>query len=676
MCGISGIFYFEGQAVDPRHLAAMNAVLEHRGPDDYGYAFMDHSGRCVHADRQLPPTALPCPLALAHRRLSIVDLSPTGWQPMADADQRYWIVYNGEIYNHIELRQELQAQGYTFRGTCDTEVILKAYQMWGAGCVEHFNGMWAFALWDVARQTLFCSRDRVGVKPFYYYLNDKGLTFASEIKALLMVHDHLRQVNQGGLARFMITGRMSLGADTLFTGVEQLPPGHCLEVSRRQRRIWRYWDIPGDRKGESPAGNLSLTEAAERFRSLLDSAVRLRLRADVPVGVCLSGGMDSSSITALAAQALPRINTFTVAFEEPDFAEGHFAREVSWRYQTDAHHIAPHSQDYIDFLEPFSWYHDEPSPGPALFAQWYVMRLAAQHVKVVLDGQGADELVGGYGHYYHYYLADLCRQMFRGGGHRLSWGDFRGRVHEVAGHLGQSPARIYYQIGQRLRYRQLISLAGTLPGRLKNWRRRHWPGEIAAQVCTPELRRHLAAMTPPPRRFNDDLNEILYRELTRENIPQLMQYGDRTSMAFSIESRVPFLDYRLLEFCSTLPIEMKINGWKTKFLLRQAMRHDLPDTILERKDKKAYPNPFPLWLKGPLYDFARDILTSPSLRQRGWFEPNVVRDVLEAHRAGRANHSWLLWRLLNTEIWARAFFDDFTQKRRQLVTTNESSAMT
>jgi asparagine synthase (glutamine-hydrolysing) len=350
-------------------------------------------------------------LVLGHRRLSIIDPTESSAQPLSSHSGRYWITFNGEIYNYIELRNQLQNLGHSFITQGDTEVILKAYAHWGRDCVNHFNGMWAFAIWDTQNQTLFCSRDRLGIKPFYYSKSNQRFTFASEIKSVLAsLSSSEHQLNEPYLARFILHGLLNDGQETLFKSIYQLLPAHCLEIYKGQIKMWRYWDIPQQSIQNADRATIEPQQAIEQFRELLTDAIRLRFRADVPVGTNLSGGLDSSTIVALATQRLAStFDTFTVEYPEPEFAEGHHARRVAEACKTNAHYVTPSHENYIDFIERFSWFHDEPSVGSGMFSQWHVMQLASQNVKVVLDGQGADELLGGYQHYFYPYLTALLK---------------------------------------------------------------------------------------------------------------------------------------------------------------------------------------------------------------------------------------------------------------------------
>ena len=662
MCGIAGIYHFNEEPVEPSALKLMTDLLRHRGPDDHGYAFFDRAGHCGGKVREPIEPDKTGPLAFGHRRLAIIDLHETGAQPMVSAAGNYWITYNGEIYNYLELRAELRQLGYGFVGTGDTEVILKAYEQWGSEGVKRFNGMWAFALWDRERQVLFCSRDRVGVKPFYYYLDDKQFIFASEIKAVLAaLSSDQHTLNEPYLARFINRGLFNDGADTFFAQVKQLPPGHNLEISQGKIRLWRYWDIPASCLARADAGRADQDEAAEQLRELLSDAIRLRFRADVPVGICLSGGLDSSSIVALAPRTpAGRLSSFTTEYQEAEFSEGRYARQVAQAFKTNAHFITPTAQQYVDFIDRFCWYHDEPCPGPGPFSQWHVMELASKNVKVVLEGQGADELLGGYFHYFDYYLRTVFKRIRRPGPNGTTLRQYLGDLGAIARHTQRPRLISFLNACKHLAHDMLPErLTQTLLPINRALRNISGPALMFEITDKTLSAKSLPHYRPRPRRYQDDLNEILYWETLRDNLPMLLQYGDRTSMAFSLEARLPFLDYRLIEFVGSLPYHLKIRGHVTKYVLRRAMRHLLPDEVADRPDKKGFPTPFALWLKGPLRPYVNDLLGSRPFTQRGLFHPDKVRTLLGEHCAGKSDHAWLLWRVINIERWMQIFVDGF-----------------
>ncbi|MCH9023383.1 MAG: asparagine synthase (glutamine-hydrolyzing), partial [Planctomycetes bacterium] len=560
-------------------------------------------------------------------------------------------------YNYIELRDELKQLGYRFRGSSDTEVVLAAYHRWGKDCVGRFNGMWAFAIWDTKRGTLFCSRDRMGIKPFYYTQDSGRFIFASEIKSILAVLDTKgRGVNRGGLVRFICEGILNDSSETLFEGIEQLPGAHCMEIKQGRVRIWRYWDVSDAAIRRANRGRADESEAIERFGELLGDAVRLRFRADVAVGVTLSGGLDSSAILAKASQKIGGgIRSFTVEYEEKEFSEGHYARAAAKACGADAHFVTPSCDGYIDFIDGFTWHHDEPCAGSGMFSQWQVMRLASEHVKVVLQGQGADELLGGYHHYFNYYLTSVFKRLFSSGSDRSQPSRYLSDLHAIAGHTGQTRSEAYLTALAHLVNRIMPEAVRPLKRVINRLRRADAMRELVDEDF---LAGSVRLNRGQKRRYRDDLNEILYRDLTRDNLPMLLQNDDRISMAFSVEARLPFLDYRLIEFAGELPYDFKIRGKTTKLILRKAMRESLGEKIVERPDKMGFPTPFGQWLKGPLRDYTHDVFGSRSLRDRGFFRPEKLEAILDQHWTGKKDHAWLIWRILNIETWMKLFFDD------------------
>jgi asparagine synthase (glutamine-hydrolysing) len=629
MCGIAGIYNFNGSPVEQVKLEAMARTIRHRGPDDAGFW---RGG----------------PLGLAHRRLSIIDLTEAAHQPMTTREKDLVIVFNGEIYNFLELKRELDLLGHSFRSSSDTEVVLAAYRQWGTECVTRFNGMWAFALWDEKNRTLFCSRDRFGVKPFYYLEEAGRFIFGSEIKAILAVAPEAAAPNYPYLRRFLTTGIFDDGDETCFERIRSLPPAHSLILGEGQRRTWRYWDI---NPGELP-GRYDYAHPETALRDLLSDSVRLRLRSDVPVGTCLSGGLDSSSIVCLASSMLDRpVRTFSSLYEDPDCDERFFIEKVRDHCATESFFSHPQAGDLFQVLPRMVWHQDEPSAGPGLYSQWHVMQLARGRVKVLLDGQGGDEVLGGYFYFYPNYFATLVQMARRG--ERLSY---------ILRILREYP-RVRELTGQRFTNQVIDHIRElVLPRFFNNLFRMpkiNLGGRTAPGVLHPdfiEWTRNRMKEPPFERKFDLDLDDALYQALTRHSIPALLHYEDRNSMAFSIEARTPFLDYRLVEFCLGLPFDEKINGIETKYLLRKSMKDLLPPEISGRRDKKGYPTPFARWLREDRMAFAREILDSPECRSRNILNPEGVEDRLRRHLAGE-DFNWEIWRFITLELWMRIFMD-------------------
>jgi asparagine synthase (glutamine-hydrolysing) len=612
VCGIAGIL--RAGAADGRCVQRMTTLLRHRGPDDEGYVAVVAAGSAValagpetapgclpDETRRVPDDGFPegADLVLGARRLAILDLSPSGHQPMGSA-QGCWIVHNGEIYNYRELHEELAGLGHSFRGGSDTEVALAAYEEWGIRCFERFNGMWATAIWDQPRRTLVLSRDRFGVKPLYFASLGGGVVFASEIKALLAAGVPAR-ARDYALQAFLDTGRIDItSAGTCFEGIEQVEPGTVVEWPLRGApRTTRFYSLAARPPEDG--------DHASELIGLLDDAVGLRLRSDVPVGSCLSGGLDSSAVVSLAQARLDtvgeRMRTFTFSAATEPLDETRFASSVAERAGVDPS-FATAPSDLADQLEAAAWDQDEPVGSGSVVAQRLVMALANAHgAKVLLDGQGGDEVLAGYSYYRPARLADLAASLRLG-----AW-------------LGELRAAVGSD-GLTARW-----LARATLGELR--RRRPGLGRLAA------------------RQFED----------VRLHLPALLHYEDRNSMAFSIEARLPFLDYRLVEFGLGLPGASKIQGGWTKAVLRRALDDRLPPAVVWRRDKVQFSVPQAQWLRGPLRELAFDLLLGPSFAARPVGDAPAARallaqiDVLDGDGADR------LWRLLAVELWYRTFLD-------------------
>ncbi|MBI4506641.1 MAG: asparagine synthase (glutamine-hydrolyzing) [Chloroflexi bacterium] len=627
MCGIAGIWHTDGRAVDEATLRRMIAVQRHRGPDGEGY----HVAGAV---------------GLGHARLKIIDLSPAAAQPMTNEDGSLWLTYNGEVYNYVELMAELRALGHTFRSRSDSEVILHAYEEWGERCVERFNGMWAFALWDERRRVLWCSRDRFGVKPFYYLWDGRTFACASEIKALLAFQPEARRPNYPYLLHFLTSGLFDDGSETAFAPVRSLPPAHALTVRDGALRLARHWDYDAAQRAAYDYGAPEAT-----FRELLGDAVRLRLlRSDVPVGTCLSGGLDSSAIVALSSRLIDvPVRTFSAIYDEPEANEAPYVAVINERCRTLPHLVNPRPDDFMSIVPRIVWHQDEPTAGPGLYSQWHVMQRAHGVVTVLLDGQGSDELLGGYHHAFGPYLATVFRRA--AGGDLPAWRRLAADAAAIAALAGRSQA--------------LAALKPYLPAPLRalyrTWRGTEASGDVhrdlRALVGDTAIQRQYA------RRFADPLDDALYWSVASTSIPGLLHYEDRNSMAFGLEARVPFLDYRLVEFCLGLPFDDKVRGATTKHIMRRALRGIVPDEVLDRRDKKGYPTPLARWLRGPLRAPAADLLLGSRLPQRGVLRPAVVERKLAAHAAGRHDYSWEIWRWLTLELWFTQFIDAFDPAR-------------
>jgi len=649
MCGIAGIYNVSGRPVDLQVLEAMTRIQAHRGPDGEGYVLLDGRGQ----DKPIPLQAAGSlarshrhSIGLGHRRLAIVDLSPLGHQPMATEDERCWVTYNGEIYNYVELRDELRGRGHRFRSASDTEVLLAAYREWGEACLEHFNGMFAFALWDAASGRLFCARDRLGEKPFYYHWDGERFLFASEIKGLLAAGLHPRP-NQGAVFAYLDGAFLDYSEETFFENIHQLSPAHWLSLEGEALTVGRYWHLSDDETDTIKTDG----EAAGKFRDLFRDAVRLRLRSDVPIGTCLSGGLDSSSIVCVVNELLissdavtrrligERQKTFSSCFDDPAYDERLFIRPVLERTGAEPHYTFPDPKELAATVSHLVWQQDEPFGSTSIFAQWNVMRLASQRgVKVLLDGQGADELLAGYQSFFGAFLADLLAQ---GRGIAL--------LRELRGYRRLHGPLSRYALAALAREFLPSSVAGYLRSRMTgsaDWLatdfRRQW-GKVTS-----------SSETAAPRSRLRRLQQAL---LTGNGLRALLHYEDRNSMAFGVEARLPFLDHRLVEFLYGLDAGHKIRqGW-TKAVLREAMEGILPDQVRWRRDKMGFVTPEDQWFRTSLREPARDILSDMRTRTRGYLNVDAALCALETHVAGRTNISNTIWRWLNLELWCRRFVD-------------------
>ncbi len=652
MCGIAGVWSLEGRA-DLGRLHSMSRLLRHRGPDDEGIVLVGPAGGSlclggldtpaeVFASRlAYSPGARRAPpggemesrftLGLLHRRLAIVDLSPSGHQPMCDPEGRLWITYNGEVYNFVELRRELEALGESFRSTSDTEVILAAYRRWGRDCLARLNGMFAFALWDGARRELFCARDRFGVKPLYYQWNGRALAFASEPEALVLTQAERIVPRLEAIRDLVALDWVDHEARTFFAGLTSLPAAHWLVAGEQGLRIERWWSL---RPGEAAGG--SRDERTREFERLFTDAVRLRLRADVEVGSCLSGGLDSSAVVTTAARLVERpLHAFTCAYEEgPEFDEREWMRATVAASGARSEVVVPRREEFWATFDRLAVRQSEPTAGPGLYSQWKVMELAHAHgLKVLLDGQGGDETLAGYFRYLPARLRDLVAHGDLAG--FLRW------LRPVARRLGTSTTLA-------------LTFEPWLPAGLVAPLRRRF-GQGKDRVLSLALRALPRPDLPrPPRAFPSALSRQLAFDTLVRQLPSLLRYEDRNSMAFSIETRLPFLDFRLVEFAFTLPDSDRLDGDTTKAVLRRALADRVPAAVLARRDKKGFETPADRWLREEQAGEARRRLLRPG-PLHDWLDPGHLEEELEQFLAGRRDTGLQVWRWLSLEAWARRY---------------------
>jgi asparagine synthase (glutamine-hydrolysing) len=649
-------------------LRSMAVLLRHRGPDDEGYLLIgpsgvlplggeDTPGEVYRADMPFrptgkvgqPPAVVGAWLALGHRRLSILDLSPLGHQPMSCQD-RYWIVYNGEVYNYLELRPELEAAGHRFRSHCDTEVILAAYAQWGTECFSRFNGMWALAIYDAQEDELLLARDRFGVKPLYYWATKDLFAFASEIKAFTCLPGWRPRVNGQPAHDFLLSGLQDHSRETMFAGVCQLEPG-CL--ARLKCRDWREAKagapVPAGlavtrwyHLRPQPFGG-SFADAAVQFHELLTDSVRLRLRADVPVGSCLSGGLDSSSIVCathrlLCAQAAACAHkTFSACSEIKRFDEREYIEKVVAATGVESHYVFPSLKDLFAELDRLIWHQDEPFASTSIYAQWGVFKLAAEaNIKVMLDGQGADELLCGYHNFRRAFLCGLLRS-----GHPIqTWREALAARGNWSGALSAS-------------WRAAVDAA--TPGALQRLFRRFRRNQRPPPWLVPAA---LGASFPGPlaARFqrHNSARELSLELLSGAHLPMLLHWEDRNSMAQSIESRVPFLDYRLVEFVTGLPDHYKIRQGLTKAVLRAGMSGLVPPEVLARRDKMGFVTPEEVWAAQSGTEEFRHALAEAVVPCKGILTP-AATELFEDAIAGRRGYDSAVWRIISLGTWMRRF---------------------
>lgn len=667
MCGIAGIV--AARPVRAATIRGMTDVVRHRGPDDEGFVLFQagRSEPMILGGTDTPDAAFAAALAyaprgqigswqhldvavaLGHRRLSIVDLSPAGHQPMCSPTGRLWIVYNGEVYNHLELRSELERRGHAFVSRSDTEVILAAFAEWGIACLSRLNGMWAVAIYDTAANELFLARDRFGVKPLYYWISPTGvLAFASEIKQFVDLPGWNPTANARPTYDFLVHGISDHTRETLFSGVYQIEPGHYARVAVDTcDRLEAGRPIPTKQwYCLRPRGFTgSFGEAATEFRRLFQSAVELRLRADVPLGSCLSGGLDSSSIVCLVnrllrerdAQSFQRVVSACSNVER--FDERKWIDVVVRATGVEAHYVYPRLQELFDQSSAIAWHQDEPYGSTSIYAQWSVFRKAAERgVKVMLDGQGSDEQLAGYHSFFGPRLAIMLTTMH--------WRAMLGEIRAIHRMHGQSFGAIASS-----------TLPWILPpnaiGFLRRLHRRSTavPNWLNVQrLCTSpgniEQGRWMS---------RGSLADVSVWQLTRSSLPMLLHWEDRDSMAHSIESRVPFLDYRLVEFTLGLPADFKLAGGVTKRVLREGMRHVLPDVIRERIDKLGFVTAEETWLRETAPDLFRAEIERATEAAGGIVKRREALQLLEEMISGRRRFSFLPWRLISFGQWIQKF---------------------
>jgi len=618
MCGIAGIYNLNGEPPDRAVLSRMAGAIAHRGPD--GERFYVEGG-----------------LGLAHRHLRIIDLSDAAMQPMPNEDGSLQLIFNGEIYNYVELRPQLEAKGHRFLSHSDTEVLLHAYEEWGTDCLSRFNGMFAFALWDSRKQRLFIARDRLGVKPLYYRWHGGSLVFASEIKALLSHPGIEARPHLPAIAEYM-NAMYTTGEHTWFSGIKRLLPGHFMVAEPAGLRVEKWWDVPDI---EDPPGRHMEKYYIDTTRELLEDSVRLRLRSDVPLGAHLSGGIDSSAVVALLSKQLrplgEPVRTFSGAFQEGEaYDERRYINLVARRYKTDHRETIPCLHDLPALFDKMVWHMDEPAAGPGILLQWEVCALSRESgVTVINGGQGGDEAWAGYFGYIPAYLRTLLRQAPRNP--------------RLLANLATDAVKMIRRDSTRSAMSR--ALRGGRRGRLQasstlgDWAGERF-GEQLVEMLEPSIpdESRSTPRTPLAAATSQDMKWYL---------PSLLHVEDRTSMAFSLESRAPLLDYRLIEHAATVPSALKMKGLTTKYVLREAVRDLLPPAIYRRTDKMGMPTPVAPWFRGELSSWVRSQLLSEECS--GLLSLRYVEQAVAEHTSGKRDRSNDIWKALNVEAWWRVF---------------------
>jgi asparagine synthase (glutamine-hydrolysing) len=628
MCGIAGFVDSDKSSrASTDALRRMCDVMSHRGPDDEG----------LHSDGAV---------AIGMRRLSIVDVAG-GHQPLSNEDGSVWIVFNGEIYNHADLRQQLIDRGHSYRTRSDTETIVHLYEEYGYDCVRHLRGMFAFAIWDKRKRRLFIARDRLGIKPLYYQNGPRSFVFGSEIKVVLAHPSSRAEFNRSSLPEYLAFGYLS-GDKTFYKGIRKLLPGHWLELDEHGGlKIQQYWDL------EATSAEPAQDEAyyVNEYRQLLEGAVESHLMSDVPLGVFLSGGVDSSAVAALMTKIRREpVETFSVGYAEQSYSELPYARMVAKHIKSQHHEVQIGREEFFNTLPGLIWHEDEPIAWPSSVALYFVARLARERVVVVLTGEGSDETLAGYSRYaftlknarfdriYRTTVPGMLRRSLRNSiaGSRLLGAGLRRKLeHTFLGKDGADWASFYFD--------NFFSAFSS---------------QEQASIFTNDVAREFTAdaaysnvLAHWERSSGGMLQRLLYTDI-KTYLVELLMKQDNMSMAASIESRVPFLDHVLVEFATRIPESVQIRGLSGKNILKKAVQDLLPHEILYRP-KLGFPTPWSGWLAGPQLDIIENMLLEPRSTDRGFFKADAIRQLFEEHRSKHRDHYDRIWRLLNLELWHR-----------------------
>ena len=609
MCGICGILNFNGKPVEEPSIRKMMGEIKHRGPNDDGLYINENIG-------------------FGFVRLSIIDLSKSGHQPMFDESGRYIIIYNGEVYNYIEIREELKSKGYRFRSNCDSEVVLYSYIEWGKECLNKFNGMFAFVIYDIEKKKLFAVRDRFGIKPFYYYTDENTFVFGSEISAVISSLEKKPVQNDNVIFDYIIYNRTDQTENTFFKDVKKLQHGCFIEIVNNKIIKGKWYNLPDNL--DKPFNG------SEEFAELLSSSIGLRLRSDVPVGVCLSGGLDSSAIVSLLLKDFNKkdINTFSAIYEK----EGHKYDESKYIYEyrdklKNMFFTSPTSDSLMKDINNFVKAHNEPVTSTSHYAQFKVMELAKSNVVVTLDGQGADEMLAGYHYFFGLFFKELLKKakLFKLSSEMFNY---------IRNHrdLYGIKTFLYFLAPSFLQTKARVMEKGYLT-------KSFYEGQSKDNVIVDNIY------------GANSLYEALINHFEYK-LEHLLKWEDRNSMWYSLEARVPFLDYRLVEKTLSMDSSFKIKNGMTKYLLRDSMKNILPEKIRTRKDKIGFNTPEDEWFRTSVFEnYINDILNSDSFRNRGYFDVKKTKELYKKHLEKKINISRDIWKWINTELWFRMFID-------------------
>jgi len=627
MCGIAGFTQFHNQFGDRHTLQHMGNAIRHRGPDAGGQ-YLDEN------------------IGLSHRRLSIIDLSESGNQPLISHDEKYIIAFNGEIYNFLEHRKRLESEGYPFKTHTDTEVILALYEEKGTDCLQDLNGMFAFALWDKKQQSLFIARDRIGKKPLYYYPFENDIVFASELKALLTLDSIPRAVRPDALYDYFVYQYVP-DPKTIFKGIYKLEPGHYLTVDSNGINKQKYWDISFKRQSDKPEAQIK-----QELHAIIERSTQSRMIADVPLGAFLSGGVDSSGVVAIMAKnSETPVKTCSISFDTKQFNETEFARIVAEQYQTE-HYELPVHQQVGDTLEDIARYFDEPLSDPSLVPTYFVSQLARKKVTVAIAGDGGDEIFAGYQKYTTDYIENRLRNMFP---------SFISR--SIFPLLGKLTSLVNTRLTNKATTLfRTLSLDPAMGFYLSN---AMITDDIWNNMLRPDTRAELGDYHPSKITTDyyhnsdaqDHLSKILYTDMKTYLPGDILVKVDRMSMANSLEVRAPILDYELIEYAATIPSEYKYRNGEKKYILKEAFKDDLPDEILYRK-KMGFDVPLAQWLRNEIKPLAERVIFDSNGGLTDFFDMTYIRKLWHQHQTEMKDHSGVIWSMLMFQLWWNNYMSD------------------